>query len=110
MYLAWIIKGSIQFTSKRNTAFRRTPATSEDREKKKSIKLFMLYIVLKNTSYWSVSLYYKSIKMSAKYKYIFFLFFECKSELVHRSAWNWAREPNQESPRARLCVQLDVIL
>ena len=30
-----------------------------------------------------------------------FLFLECKSELVHRSSWNWAREPNQESPRAR---------
>ena len=30
----------------------------------------------------------------------FFFFFECKSELLHRSAWNRAREPNQESPRA----------
>ena len=43
------IKGSIQSTSKRNTAFRRAPATSEDREKKKSIKLFIFYIFLNNT-------------------------------------------------------------
>ena len=110
MYLTWIIEGSIQFTSKQNTAFHRAPATSEDREKNKSIKLFIFYIFLNNTSYSSVSLYYKYIKMSAKYKYIFFLFVECKLELVHRSAWNRAREPNQERPRARLCVQLDVIL
>ena len=110
MYLTWIIEGSIQFTSKQNTAFRRAPATAEDREKKKSIKLFIFYIFLNNTSYCSVSLYYKYIEMSAKHKYIFFSFVECKSELVHRSAWNRAREPNQESPRAWLCVQLDVIL
>ena len=47
----------------------------EDREKKKSIKLFLFYIFLNNTSYCSVSLYYKYIKISVKYKYIFFLVF-----------------------------------
>ena len=50
---------------------RRAPATSEDRNKNKSIKLFIFYIFLNNTSYCSVSLYFKYIKMSAKYKYIF---------------------------------------
>ena len=38
--------------------------------------------------------------MSAKYKYIFFLFVECKSEPVHHSAWDRAREPKQQNPRA----------
>ena len=66
MYLTWIIEGSIQFTSKLNTAFRRAPATSEDREKKESIKLFIFYIFLNNTSYYSVNLYYKYIKIRAK--------------------------------------------
>ena len=81
---------------------RRAPATSEDRKKNKSIKLFIFYIFLNYTSYCTVSLYFKYIKMSAEYKYIFLLFVECKSELVHRSAWNRARQPKQESPRARL--------
>ena len=66
MYLTWIIEGSIQFTSKQRTTFRRATATSKDREKNKSIELFIFYIFLNNTSYCSVSLYYKYIKMSAK--------------------------------------------
>ena len=49
--------------------------SAEDREKKKSIKLFLFYIFLNNTSYYSVSWYYKYIEMSAKHKYIFFLVF-----------------------------------
>ena len=38
-----------------------------------NFKLFIFYIFLNNTSYCSVSLYYKYIEMSAKQKYIFFL-------------------------------------
>ena len=32
------------------------------------------------------------------------MFFECKSELVYRSAWNRAHKPNRESPRARVAL------
>ena len=112
--LTWIIEGSIRgllvHPNKTLRFVAHQRPWSEDREKKKSIKFFIFYIFLNNTSYCSISLYYEYIEMSAKHKYILFSFLECKLELVHRSAWNRAREPNQESPRAWLCVQLDVIL
>ena len=41
--------------------------------------------------------------MSAERNYSF-LFSECRSELVYRSAWNRAHKPNRESPRVRVAL------
>ena len=78
MYLTWIIEGSIQFASKQNAAFRRAPATLiGGSQKNKSNKLFIFYIFRNNTSYCSVSLYYKYIGTSAKHN----IFCSCLSSV-----------------------------
>ena len=76
---------------------------SEDREKKKSIKLFLFYIFLDNTWYWSVSLYYKYNEMSAKHNYIFSCFSSVNQACTPHRMESSARAEPRKSARAALC-------